>query len=1147
MAISESTDSTISDPSVSLYSSVSKDTVMLKTAIATVAGDSGNSMSCNLLFDDGSQRTFITEKTARILDLVPFKRETLNMSTFGSKSRKVHHLDVVKLRVTCIDKTMVPITAVVVPEITQPLSMCNDYVSIPEFSGMNFANHVHSAEPIKIEILVSSDHYYDFILNDIVRSKSGPVAISSKLGYLVCGPTGVCADHLVSALSVLSSLGGVEYMNDFWALENIGITPPGVDSSRSEFLENYHKNSIEKGDDMYVAKLPWRENHPELATNYSAVLNRTRTTVRRLAQSPEMLKIYSEIIDDQVSQDFIEKVPIEDVFNSSTKHYLAHHAVFRDSATTPIRIVFDCSFSTKGNPSLYDCLDSGPSLLNEITYILMRFRFHNVGLSADIEKAFLQVGLHTQDRDVTRFLWLTNPDDPESEFEVYHFKRVLFGCTSSPFILNSTILFHLQNNVSTVTDDLLRNIYVDNILTSVNSESEAIHYYTESRKVMSDGHFNLRSWATNCKKLCELASIDGALEKSTSVNSLGIHWSTDDDLISLKPKSVETDVDKTSITKRVVVSNMTKIYDPLGLFSPVTVKAKIFAQLLWKHSFDWDVPLPTELSDEWLKIASELGQVPNVQLPRCYFESNTKDTPLELHTFADASKQAYGAVSYLKCGNECSLIMSKSRVSPVTELTIPRLELVAALIAARLTNHIVDSLKPVVSTIQVHMYTDSQIVLSWLQSSKKLPEFVSNRVVEINSLVKTNSWSYCQSAQNPADILSRGCNISTLTESRLWFHGPKWLVNGAKPVNTLPVSLVESPSNNNENVPSKAIDNIMSNNCVMKTDRFSSVTRLLRVTVLVLRFIGNCKAKVSHKAKVVSPITAAELESAEIWWIKRVQRFEYTEVREKLLGHNNFRLPIVNQLQLYLDEQGIIRCKGRLQNALIPDSTKNPILLPKWHQFTRLIVRRAHCTDFHGGVNYTIAKLRQSYWIPQIRQLVKNVLRKCIVCRKVSCRPFFLPDPPPLPMSRITEVPCFSNTGLDYLGPLFVKSNDGQVKCHVCLFTCAVSRAVHLEVVRDLTTEQFILAFRRFSSRRSLPRRVISDNASTFVCANDVLIQILSSENFSEFSANQGFTWQFITKRAPWHGGFYERLVALVKTALKKVLGRTITYDELAH
>jgi len=254
--------------------------------------------------------------------------------------------------------------------------------------------------------------------------------------------------------------------------------------------------------------------------------------------------------------------------------------------------------------------------------------------------------------------------------------------------------------------------------------------------------------------------------------------------------------------------------------------------------------------------------------------------------------------------------------------------------------------------------------------------------------------------------------------------------------------------------------------------------------------------------------------------------------------NNHSTIPLIRQLRLFLNSDSLICCGGRIHNAPVSDSTKFPYLLPRKHLLTELIVRDTHEKHFHTGMNSTITYLRQMYWIPAARQCVKNIIRHCVVCNKLSGGHYRAPDPPLLPKCRLKEMDLFTVTGIDFTGAMYIRTPEGENKVYICLFTSASTRAIHLEVVTDLAEETFMQAFRHSSSRKSLPRIVLSDNASTFMSAADDLKALLESATIRETLGNQGIEWRFIPRRAPWYGGYWESLIGLTKSYLKKALGQ---------
>lgn len=463
-------------------------------------------------------------------------------------------------------------------------------------------------------------------------------------------------------------------------------TEPQADTdtnANQQFLDTYSQRYITRLEDgSYCARFPWKENHLPLPSNYKTCWQRTHSLARCLAQTPDLLKLYDGIITDQHRRGFIERV------NTSPKvgkvHYIPHHCVKKNSATTPIRVVYDCSCKqSEHDPSLNDCLLRGPDFLNDLCLILLRFRTHAFAISTDIEKAFLHVYLHEKDRDFTRFFWLIDPSNPESELAVYRFKTVLFGAVSSPFILYAMLYHHLQHYNTPLSRDIQTNLYVDNIISGNATEAEAVQYYHNARAILSEAGFNLRAWISNSQQVRTIAEQDKTIDASIPSNVLGIHWNAITDQLSLIPKG--TDLTSELTTKREVLQESSRIFDPIGFATPITIRSKLLMQKLWKMKIEWDEPLEADLNREWLSIAKNMNQISSVTIDRRYTSGDFNPTKVELHTFTDASTRAYGAVTFLSSSDHVSFIMAKSRIAPLKIITLPRLELMAAVIGAGLS------------------------------------------------------------------------------------------------------------------------------------------------------------------------------------------------------------------------------------------------------------------------------------------------------------------------------------------------------------------------------------------------------------------------------------------------------------------------------
>ena len=255
------------------------------------------------------------------------------------------------------------------------------------------------------------------------------------------------------------------------------------------------------------------------------------------------------------------------------------------------------------------------------------------------------------------------------------------------------------------------------------------------------------------------------------------------------------------------------------------------------------------------------------------------------------------------------------------------------------------------------------------------------------------------------------------------------------------------------------------------------------------------------------------------------------------------------QLKLFINEDHLICCQGCLDNADLPLPWKNPVLLPTKHYYTQLVVREKHYSVHHNGVQETLAAVLEGYWIIRGRETVKQIIRRCVVCRRHEGKPYATPAAPPLPKERVSNGPPFSNMGIDFAGPLYVRetstSND-QIKVYVCLYTCASTRAVHLELTKELSAVAFLQSFRKFCARRGVPAVIMSDNAKTFKHSSKEIKKIVRSDQVREHLTNYNTEWQFIAEKAPWWGGYWERMVQSVKRCLRKTIGRSsLTIDEM--
>lgn len=600
-------------------------------------------------------------------------------------------------------------------------------------------------------------------------------------------------------------------------------------------------------------------------------------------------------------------------------------------------------------------------------------------------------------------------------------------------------------------------------------------------------------------------------------------------------------------TKREVASLSAKVFDPIGLISPFTIRSKMMIQSLWTEGIGWDEPLSTYACVKWNQWFSEILELSKLQIPRRYSSFPLLDCQrLELHAFGDASELAYTAAVYLRAlSNDrrisTCLVMSKTRVAPLKKLTLPRIELMTAVITARLCTYVKKQLDCAID--RTVCWTDNSATLHWIRGcASQWKPFVANRVIEIQSLLDPSVWHYCPGPQNPVDVPTRGVSAEQLMNSSVWWNGPPWLAMSEE---HWPEDLRSAPETVEAELRSKSTINrvLQSKEKLIDYTRFSKYSRLINTVAWIKRFI--CNLRCQKKDRALELLTVPEIEEAEHWIIDQVQHECFHEdIINVLDGSVAGGSKLKNLTPFVCMTSGLLRVGGRIHKSTLPEEEKYPVILPSSHHVVKLLIHDVHCKELHAGVEHTLAVLRQRFWIIKGRSSVRQVVKNCLRCRHYNSKPY-AQRMAPLPADRIVPAPPFTNVGLDFAGPLYLK--DTKEKAYICLFTCAVTRAIHLELVTNMTTDRFLLALRRVVARRGMCKIIWSDNAKTFKAANkelDKCWRVLEADETAQALTEKRIQWKFINPKAPWWGGFYERLVKSVKTPLKKVFGKAMLDGE---
>ena len=1118
----------------------------LATGLVEV-GVQGSRIRTRCFLDNGSQITFVSRGIVDDLALPCLGSVSLCISGINQTS-PIKNYEVVDLELTMGNITTTTQAIVVdrVPVSIKTPGLAAVAVRLKSL-GVKLSDPSVGDCVDDVGVLLGSNVYCTFVLGHKVVADVN--LLQTPSGFIIIGPIGQqlnCHKSIRNAVSfqvganhcpleTINNLNNdeIKLVNNedmmgcvrLWDLDNLGITDEEVDVCDTLAIERYIKSVAYDGHQYWV-NLPFKESKPSLPDNKKAAYVQLVGLLTKLNKEHELLKCYTKVINQLLELDFIEDV--SNIGPTGEAHYLPHHGVRKESISTPLRVVFNASSKGKASgDSLNDCLLKGPNLTLKLVDSLLRFRVKKYGFTADISKAFLRVGLKQEDRDYTRFFWKSDPGNVNSRTIIYRFKAVLFGATCSPFLLHATLQHHFDITDSPISSMLANSFYVDNLLGSVNTERELLDIYPEANRVLASANMPLQQWASNSLKLKEIVDKDEEEGMQENIKILGLNWDTKGDTLNIARPEFSLKCN----TKRHLLSQISTVYDPLGILNPLTVRARMIMQEVWKLKIDWDEVTPKEIKDSWESLKIELLKVDEIK-----FNRSTMVESGDLHIFCDASVRAYGAAAYLREGNQVTLLASKCKVAPLKTKTLPQLELTALLIGARMSDWIIETLD--VRINNVYLWGDNEAVLQWVRNLNSNKVYVKNRVAEIKQIQSKVKFStrYIATGENPADLLTRGLSLDQLKVSSLWWKGPHWLEEDSSKWPVQKPYLVSAMEITTEIGPQ-----VESVKKIIDDEKYSDWLKLKNIT--------NCVIKI---LKIRYPPFASEL-TAEIYWLRRAQTEHFPLIKELLRGKitkpsNHPSMKMIVDLNLYLDKQDVIRSKGRINNVSIISYGQDLILASPLSHMIELYVRYVHERSLHIGVDQTLATLRQELWIPHARTLIKKVVYNCKTCKRITGPLMLQPGPPQLPADRVRFVRPFMNVGVDYSGAIMIKgeTKGNLSKVYICLFTCMASRAVHLEIAPDNTAVTFVNLFRRFVATWGLPVTVTSDNAANFSLTANFLVQLAEDPEVINYFKVNDLKWHFIHPRSPWEGGFYERLIGVTKRCLKLAMHqKTFLYDDI--
>ncbi|XP_011880190.1 PREDICTED: uncharacterized protein LOC105568822 [Vollenhovia emeryi] len=736
--------------------------------------------------------------------------------------------------------------------------------------------------------------------------------------------------------------------------------------------------------------------------------------------------------------------------------YLPHHGVLKpDSTTTKLRVVFNGSSASTSGYSANDLMYTGAKLHLNISDVLLWIRRHRHIFATDITKMYRQIKIHKDDWELQRILWM---DDQLNEVP-YHLTTVTYGTKAAPFLAVRTLLQLAEDEghkYPLAVPSITHGRYVDDIFGGADTIQQLQEVAHQLKGLCMAGGFPLAKWhATHLDILKTVTDREDQGLPITfddcATKILGLKWLPQEDTFAFSTRSSRKEG---RLTKRLVLSEVAQIFDPLGFASPVVIKAKILLQELWLHKLQWDDPLPSQLSTRWLSIREELTSLARLSIPR--WLNTWSDSQVELHGFSDASQLAMAAVIYISVndsnGATFSLVCSKTKVAPLKRLSIP-------------------------------------------SHASRWKDFVRNRVAQFQELTPAAHWRYIPGTSNPADCASRGLTTTQLQNHALWWTGPPWLLNS-------------------DSWPSQpALSDEMS-----ATEARPGVS-LLTVTPkaeyqweLIYRFVSRLR-KV-HDSLPVRHISPETLEKARLFWIRPLkQRTSRTSSRHYRQTH---------RWQGHTHSTAVVTYHRSRSST---DATWRHTAYAVAHPTTILDSRReGPCQVPHSAV--------------------------CHVC-SVEGDPCSSIDGPTTSLSGYAGTTVHS--GVDYAGPLKTWKRRGAktTKGWICVFVCFSTSAVHLEAVSDYSTEGFIAAYRRFSSRRGIAHTLHSDCGTNFIGADAALKRLFiqstqEHQRVSHLLSQDNTRWEFNPPATPHMGGKWEAVVKFIKYHLRRTIGESVlTFEEL--
>ena len=952
-----------------------------------------------------------------------------------------------------------------------------------------------------------------------------------------------------------------------------GISPAIETDLEKKAREIFRQSRKTDSEGFAEVGLIWRGNERP-KNNGSRALGIFLGMERRMKTQPGLYEAFTENIQEWVSKGYARTLSLQD---KGRGFFIPTFMVVReDKATTKYRLIVNGKFEFDGH-CINDFLLSGPNVMNRLADVLLRFRYHKYVLTCDIANMFLRVKVPRQDRKYLRFFYR----NPSGQIEIIEMCSHAFGLTQSPFVVINVVkelALQKRTEYPLASAAALRDSIVDDILTGTKTFQSLKTVHQEIVELFKHLQMDTHKWATNspglreiipesdqaaCVSLgeesSELSCNDG--EKVASVKCLGILWHPASD----KLQFVGSDYEKhKEWTMREMSSRASKLFDPLGLMTPLVLEGKLLLQGLWKLGLDWDDQVPDEIAkafNRWIRRCS------SVHL--CHIERRVKGSfkpSLErLVVFTDASGQAQAAAAYLWCQNthdgscEGRLWAAKQKISSLNRAeSISRLELEGALIGVQLAKQVCSAMGWDMAKVQY--FTDSTTVLWWLRTNRELDVFVGNRICRILDYSSLHQWYHVRTSENPADIPTRGMSGKRLAKCDLWWTGPPFfkLQETEWPKQPEVVETRASKEGYRREEKRRIEKWFQHSTCenASITDprtgwrddfwaeivgKYGDLGKGFRVASRVYELLG----KFSRYNFATTTYYANK--GLQLCVLRSVQSKELIDLKAGLeKGEVN---KTYESLRPFLDSFGLIRVGGRLKHSYrLPLSTRCPVLLDGEKSYARMLLEHVHRNELRhcGGKRTLMAEVRWNVWITHLASLARKVVRSCVWCNRSSKQAPVKMSSAPLHYTRLPLANgcAFSEIGLDMAGPFSAKHGRSRAvsKRYILLFSCCWTRALSLEVIDSASTESCVLAFLRHTNTFGFPRYVNSDRGSNLVGLDRHLQTqwAVVEKELTKRSLEWGtIKWNFNPPYSPRFTGHVEVMVKITKTCLRRLLGQS--------